>query len=181
MDASPRFSDSPYVLERYHTFDMVSRGCDVFVSMVRLHRAHPALRVREGELLRCALRELASLSASMPEDGARELRIDFRGLAEHHDLFQALDQRLEAIANRPLSARQAQTLLGITARERLRWTKDGRLPRHGTDFIKRGQIISLATYAVEEIENLFRHPETVRRWRSETRSPQCGPQPVDAC
>ena len=45
--------------------------------------------------------------------------------------------------------------LGITARERLRWTKAGRLVRVGTNLIRRRQLTALSPDAVHEIARLM--------------------------
>jgi len=76
-----------------------------------------------------------------------------------------IDQRLERIAARPLSARMVERALGITARERSRWTKDGRLVRTGSSLIRRGQLIALSTYAVDQIARLMNDPNTIQAWR----------------
>lgn len=76
-----------------------------------------------------------------------------------------IDWRLERIAERPLSAHLVERVLGITAQERSRWTKNGWLERAGISLIRRGQLIALSTYAVDEIARLTNEPETIRAWR----------------
>jgi hypothetical protein len=83
------------------------------------------------------------------------------------EVLSTLDEHLTAIVSRPLSPRNLQTLLGITGGERLRWTREGRLPREGSAFIRKGQLISLATYAVAPAEHLAQHPEIIANWRED--------------
>ncbi len=77
-------------------------------------------------------------------------------------------ERLFRIAQKPVSQRQVENILGITSRERIRWGKDGRLLLSGTSTIKRGAAeISLWTYPCNAIERLADNPATVRQWREE--------------
>jgi len=78
-----------------------------------------------------------------------------------------LDQNLNSIANRPLTHRMVEQLLGITARERLRWTKDGRLPRSGHASFQKGRTILIATHPVDKISDLLARPEIVAAWRED--------------
>lgn len=56
--------------------------------------------------------------------------------------------------------------LGITSQERLRWTKDGRLKQGGSVTIKRGQLISVPTYSISDVEFLADNPAIIANWRS---------------
>lgn len=76
-----------------------------------------------------------------------------------------LDAALDLIATRPLTPRLVQQALEITSRERLRWTKDGRLPQQGSATIRRGQLINISTYAVSQIADLMAHPRVIEGWR----------------
>lgn len=76
-----------------------------------------------------------------------------------------LDGAIERIATRPFSTRQIEAALGITARERLRWTKDGRLPRSGSATIMKGQLITLSTYAVDTVARLAGDASIIDDWR----------------
>ncbi len=77
-----------------------------------------------------------------------------------------IDAALKIIANRPLTPRLVQNVLGITARERLRWTKDGRLPVKGSISFRRGQTINIRTYAPDGIAKLLSDPALIASWRA---------------
>lgn len=71
------------------------------------------------------------------------------------------------LASRPLTPRLVLAALPISAQERLRWTKDRRLPRSGTVTIQRGHPVSVTTYAVGTIDRLDRDPSMIAGWRAE--------------
>ena len=71
-------------------------------------------------------------------------------------------EALARIAWRPLTPRLVATALAISGQERVRWTKDGRLPHSGQAVARRGSLLSIPTYSVEAIENLAAHPEISR-------------------
>jgi hypothetical protein len=70
-------------------------------------------------------------------------------------------------ATRPLTPRLVLAALPITKQERVRWTKDGRLAQSGAVTMKRAQLISVPTYAVDTIAALVASPEILSRWRAE--------------
>lgn len=84
-------------------------------------------------------------------------------------LLATLHFRLERIAHKPISQRQVERLLDISANERLRWSKDGRLRRSGTAQILRGAKIMLYTYPPREVERLLGAPEIIASWRDADR------------
>lgn len=69
-------------------------------------------------------------------------------------------------ASRPLTPRLVIAALSITPQERLRWTKDGRLPQFGSVMMRRAHPISVATYAVETIAALAGQPAMLASWRA---------------
>ena len=81
-----------------------------------------------------------------------------------------IDRDLGILAKRPLTAHLVEQALDITARERLRWTKGGRLRTAGTSKIRRGQQIVLNLYPIDSIEQLIREPQRIQSWR-EARCP----------
>ncbi len=70
-------------------------------------------------------------------------------------------------ASRPLTPRLVLSALPISAQERLRWTKDGRLLQAGAVTIRRAHSISVATYAVETISELAEDPSIIALWREQ--------------
>jgi len=76
------------------------------------------------------------------------------------------DEKLDLFSREKLTAKDVEKLLGITALERQRWTKDGRLPHSGTVSFKRGKtVVQLATYLRETIFAFWNQPELIKRWR----------------
>jgi hypothetical protein len=72
---------------------------------------------------------------------------------------------LARIAKRPLTPRQLLEILPISNRERLLWTKDGRLPPSGSAMIRRGHLIAVPTYSVAMAETLLADLGQIDRWR----------------
>jgi hypothetical protein len=89
----------------------------------------------------------------------------------HYDLIESkLDTLAKAFADiawRPLTPRLVVAALGITGQERIRWTKDGRLPKSGQLLTRRGNgaVLQIPTYSVRLIDELAGHPETIIAWR----------------
>jgi hypothetical protein len=58
--------------------------------------------------------------------------------------------------------------LNITSRERLRWTKDGRLRTSGQLQARQGTIFySVLTYSISEVEKLVASPDILHAWRGQ--------------
>lgn len=129
------------------------------VTAGRAFAAHLGLRLRWSEVRRGALK----LGARAP---------DVQGF---DDLVMLLDRRpgsatpmtlasmMTRIAARPLPGRMVIQVLGISNRERIRWTKDGRLPAGGFANIRRGHLMSIPTYDPERIQALKQID--IRAWR----------------
>jgi hypothetical protein len=99
--------------------------------------------------------------ASIPRDDVGKLP----------DLLSEIDTALDAFRRQRLHPRVVEEILGITANERRRWTKDGRLPQSGSGSFRRGkQSIYFAFHPAAKIEALAREPEKIESWRNEDRS-----------
>lgn len=136
------------------------------------------LEVHSGE--RNALLRRLMINAG----GRADLRLDrcvfpVDALAGAAELAGALQQGLERIAAKPIGQKHVERILGISAAERLRWSKDGRLPRSGAAFIRPGRaLVSLSTYAPATIEALLAAPEVIADWRArDGADPSRAPQP----
>lgn len=89
-----------------------------------------------------------------------------------------LDALLARIANcvnsfkrERLYPKAVEQILGISALERIRWTKDGRLPRSGTgSFVKGRQKIAFSMHPAGAIATLAADPDIIRRWREDDAS-----------
>ncbi|NQX95538.1 MAG: hypothetical protein HRT64_11590 [Erythrobacter sp.] len=72
---------------------------------------------------------------------------------------------LDAIASRPLSAKELCGVLEISKQERLRWTKDGRLKQSGTLTFKAAQQATVPTYSARWVNEFLRNGRKVDHWR----------------
>ncbi|WP_328274536.1 hypothetical protein [Sphingobium sp.] len=125
------------------------------------------LRVHYGER-DAAIRMLMKRSAGAFLKSSLSCVFDPASRKVAEALADDIRERLFRIAHKPISQRQVENILGITSRERIRWAKDGRLPRSGVSRIRKGTTeISLWTYPCDAIEHLAAHPAEIRRWREE--------------
>src|SRR5262249_15381651 len=101
-------------------------------------------------------------------DGATvSARFSERDLDRVEQIVDDLKRKLDVIAKERLTPRMVEEILGITSKERSRWTKDGRLPKSGTSSFKRGrQKIQLSTHPPDKIAALAIHPEVIEAWRT---------------
>lgn len=90
-------------------------------------------------------------------------------IAQINSVLKDIDEAFDAIAERPLPSGMVEQALDITARERLRWTKDGRLRTTGIEIIRRNQRVALNLYSVKEIERLLHDPHMIGSWRDTDR------------
>ncbi|UFX46491.1 hypothetical protein HAP47_0007350 [Bradyrhizobium sp. 41S5] len=93
---------------------------------------------------------------------ARSLNAD---IVEITNLVSEIDARLGQLRDEKVPIKMLEEVLGVTPRERQRWTKDGRLPAKGNAFIQRGQTIRLWTYSPDVVARLLKHPEIIDGWR----------------
>jgi len=83
-------------------------------------------------------------------------------------VLNAIDRDLQSLMREKLQPASVERLLGITGRERIRWTKDGRLPSFGRSAFSRGRhSIGYAFYRPSEIFTLANSPDVIRQWRAE--------------
>ncbi len=141
-------------------------GDAVHLSLKQALAQHLGLRLRISEVRRCALRVLSKTNAEDRIDTCGELivRNSEEGVVS---LVQEIDTALKRTALRPLTPRLVQCTLGITSQERLRWTKSGRLRARGSESFRRGQHITVSTYAVKQIEQLLADPAIIAGWREQ--------------
>jgi hypothetical protein len=113
-----------------------------------LLKSHRVNATAEGEIIR----------ATIPPHAMAGLR----------DLVFELDAALDAFGEERLHPRVVEEMLGITAHERRRWTKDRRLPTSGWGSFRRSQqSIQFPLYPAAKIAALAQRPETIESWRRE--------------
>lgn len=82
------------------------------------------------------------------------------------DSLDRLDAQLARIFEAPLPAKLVDSLLGISATERRRWSKDGRLPPCGSRMSTRGgSRFNLPIFAVDLVRALRQNPQIIAKWR----------------
>jgi hypothetical protein len=149
------------------TMDLREDAHGLKIMFGRCFEAHFGLRLRDGESRRCLTRASADHLAAWNEVD-QELMIPFEHAASARSvLVPRLAEALPEIARRPLTPRLLLTALNITTRERLRWTKDGRLPLAGRVQVRRGAVFSVPTYAVSFVERLAGCPDILSTWRDQ--------------
>jgi hypothetical protein len=135
------------------------------------------LRLREGEVNRRIAASVRHVDSERYKKSFGTLVFRRADIGLVREIVADIDNSLRTIASRPLTPRLVQDVLGITARERLRWTKDGRLPTKGVVSFRRGQSISVRTYAPESIAKLLSDPGTIASWRAVDAKEAAAPLP----
>jgi hypothetical protein len=78
-----------------------------------------------------------------------------------------VDHMLDAFRKERLIPKIVEEVLGISARERRRWIKDGRLSKSGTGHFKKGKtVFQFYLHRPEEIAKLAADPQIVAGWRA---------------
>lgn len=77
-----------------------------------------------------------------------------------------LDALVGKIANRDLTPKMVEGALGITNRERLSWTKEGRLRRVNAAPI-RGRKVNVTLYSARQISGLAKQKSVIKAWHRE--------------
>ena len=131
------------------TLGSVSRSREVrYRVKAKLKRAAPLSRNDDGETVRARF-ELSS---------ARRLKA----------VVAEIDRLLDSFPKQRLTPRMVEEILGISAAERRRWNKDGRLPKSGAGSFRRGkQSISFNLHPPEKIAQLAKDQTLIARWRQE--------------
>ena len=93
-------------------------------------------------------------------------------------LLSDVDRRVDEFRRERLHPRVVDELLGISAHERRRWIKDGRLPVSGSGSFRRGkQVIQFPLHPPDKIARLVEAPNTVAEWRERDRAGACSIDP----
>ena len=141
-------------------------GGELRLDFRRAFQERLGLSLRAGGSKRRIFASLKGLADRVWIDDGLVLAVSNIKCNEHH-LVETSANALMLPATRPLTPRQVLKVLPIKPRERLRWTKDGRMPQSGSVQIRRAHIISVPTYAVDTIAALVANPSILERWRAE--------------
>ncbi len=131
---------------------------------INLDRDVPlGLRIHDGDRDAMLRIEMSRSVGQMVQKGSL---CRFAGAHDAMPFARRLVDKLRQIASKPISQKHVDRLLDISSAERLRWTKDGRLPTSGTASFTNGKAkILIETYPPDAIEALAAHPEIILRWR----------------
>jgi hypothetical protein len=116
-------------------------------------------RVVKKQRLRSAI-EAAEVRVEVPDVPHEYLR----------DVITDITKLIESIERLSLTPKEVEEALNITSRERIRWTKAGRLPRAEQRSFKKGQEIFYQCYSPAGVAHLAMRPEAISEWR---RSDNC--------
>jgi hypothetical protein len=116
---------------------------------------------------------VSRLSAAVRRTHPQSISIDgSRITAVFHDtstltkLRVAIDRVMSAFEREKLHPQVVQEILHITPRERIRWTKDGRLRQAGKGVLSSGwQTVHFPLYRRDQILELRQSPATIAAWR----------------
>lgn len=113
-----------------------------------------AKRIVKKQRLRSAI-EAAELRVGAPDVPHEYLR----------DVIADITELVEFIERLSLTPKEVEEALNITSRERIKWTKAGRLPRAEQRSFKKGQEIFYQCYSPSGIAGLAMRPEIISEWR----------------
>lgn len=136
------------------------------LSFTSIRRQHLGLALRWDEARRQITAALRGVVKREWIDGADHLLVETT--QPHLSLRSIILRCADALvgpARRPLTPRLLMAALPITNKERLRWTKDGRLPRSGSVTIRAAHPVSVGTYGVDTVAKLVADPSIIEAWR----------------
>jgi hypothetical protein len=132
-----------------------------FASWTTLHS-----RTREQELRRRLQRKLRSWRPVTKSTNGKIVTATFDDPAQAQAAIKDIERMLDDFGKERLSPKMVEEILGITSVERLRWTKDGRLPKSGTGSFRKGRhVFQFYLHPPAEIAELAAHPAVISRWR----------------
>jgi hypothetical protein len=131
---------------------------------------HIGLKFRSAEVERRIRARTRAIGRHQWNDATHRLSLEVEPDSQHFDKYcNTVSAELAAIAFRPFTPRLLVSALAITNRERLRWTKDGRLRTSGSVTIRCSQLINVPTYEVRLVEELIANPSIINGWRNDDR------------
>lgn len=143
-------------------FDLAVTREAIRIGLERAFSSHLGLRLRGDEARTAALKTAGRARSSWDPD---EPALLVATTDSDEALLDGLAESLSRIAKRPLTARLVLAALDISNQERLRWTKDGRLPQSGTAYVRKGQLIACPLYDADLVARLMERPDIIRTWR----------------
>jgi len=148
--------------------EVAATGDELRVSCQREYDQNPIVRFRHREIVRAMTITLGRLGAVVVDpDGccARVAVSRFESARKVNDVLTLLLSQIIRIVQQPCTPKMVLELLRIQSKERLRWTRDGRLKSVGRLGARNGNGGACRTYAADDIVELIKHPEIIERWR----------------
>lgn len=160
-------TDIPMVTSRFLDITLTENITEIRFKPDRSLTAGSERRARQAvQIVRSALKRLKSRRLHEDGEGITAQIVEASDVALER-IVATIDHKLDDLGQEPLTAKMAEEILGITSRERVRWSKDGRLPNAGKASFRRGQNrINLFTYSPTAIAELVADPEIIENWRT---------------
>lgn len=160
-------TDIPTITSRVLDITLTGNVTEIRFKPDRLLTAGSERRARQAvQIVRSALRRLKNRRLHEDGEGITAQIVEADDVAVE-SIVATIDHKLDDLGQEPLTAKMAEEILGITSRERVRWSKDGRLPNVGKASFRRGQNrINLFTYSPTAIAELAAAPEVIAKWRT---------------
>jgi hypothetical protein len=143
------------------------------ISMSEMRFAGPLFERRWKMAKGVFARAMAKLGARGEDFGAGKacLGVPVASRGRILEKIGKLDGRLASNLEAPLSPREVEGYLGISGRERLRWTKDGRLPPYTRRSSNRSSDkFSIPFYSADLVHRLRSSPFVFDQWRNDDRN-----------
>jgi hypothetical protein len=158
VTAATEASPDSSLCSRYFTIGQSFAGISISFVPTRELTLGSARRAEEAR--RCVVNLLKRRRAKALIEGSTvHATIPSHAIAGLRALVSELDAALDAFREERLHPRVVEEILGITARERRDWTKDGRLPTSGSGAFQGGrQTIHFPLYPTAKIAALARVP-----------------------
>jgi hypothetical protein len=149
------------------------RGANYARSVREGDRAVPLVELRFALTLGLRIRRrIPRALACVPhvtilDDDARlKIQLEHVGTESARHSASDVNRLLSTLACERLTPKAVEEALGITTKERVRWTKDGRLPKSGTGTFKKGShVFQYSLHPADKIAELAKNPSVVASWR----------------
>jgi hypothetical protein len=147
----------------------VETGRGWIISMREMRFSGPVFAARWKRATGIFMRNLTKLGADDLDGDARRGRLvvseDTRKLMLGK--LRKLDARLLSHLEAPLSPREVETHLDISGRERIAWTKDGRLPScQRRSSSRSSDRFLIPFFSAELVHHLRQSPDIIEEWRA---------------
>lgn len=141
-------------------------GTGVLFDLTLCFERSACLSARRNQALRCVRTHLRRMGSANHRGQREEILFTGQiGACVLERLVETLAELLANVAYRPLTPRELLQLLPISKAERVRWTKDGRLPQSGSVWMRKADLIAVPTYSSELVERLRQRLDLIEAWR----------------